>query len=140
MGNQIQQPGINDPLTIVVTVVIFLVVLIAIFIISKLKLPINKFKQISPSQTKSMIISKSVILIDLRKSNEYQEAHIDGALSMDNETLTNFINQTNKSSTIVCYCYKGISSKGACQKFFKSGFRNVYNLKGGFEAWRKAYM
>ena len=71
------------------------------------------------------------------KNKDYQESHIEGAMPLGNDTLNDFIAQTDRSTKIICYCYKGMSSKGYCDKLAKAGFRNVYNLKGGYDAWCK---
>ena len=82
-----------------------------------------------------MISEGSVIFIDARKNEDYQKSRIDGALSMESDALNNFIDQTDRSHNIICYCYKGISSKGLCKKLVRAGFKNIYNLKGGYDAW-----
>jgi len=102
-----------------------------------LKLPFKRSKQINASEARSMINEGNVIIIDARKSEDYQESHIEGALSMEDDTLNNFIDQTDRSNNIICYCYMGISSKGLCSKLTRAGFKNVYNLIGGYTAWRK---
>jgi len=102
-----------------------------------LTLPFKRSKQINAVQAKSMISKENVIVIDNRKNKDYNESHIDGALSLDESTLNHFINQTDKSKPIICYCYKGISSKGLCRKLTQAGFKNVYNLIGGYDAWNR---
>ena len=95
----------------------------------------NRFKQINVSEAKSMISEGSVIFIDARKNEDYQKSRIDGALSMEDDALNNFIDQTDRSHNIICYCYKGISSNGRCKKLVRAGFKNIYNLKSCYAAW-----
>ena len=35
------------------------------------------------------------------------------------------------------HCHHGIASKRAAQRFIELGFREVYNLAGGIDAWSK---
>jgi len=102
-----------------------------------LKLPFKRLKQIDVPTAKSLIREENVTLLDARKSGDYQKSHIEGARSIDGEALNDFIDQADKSKTILCYCYKGISSKGPCRRLIQAGFKKVYNLKGGFDAWCK---
>ena len=102
-----------------------------------LKLPFKKSKQINVAQARSMIKEKNAIIIDVRKNKDFQQSHVEGALSIEGNAFNNFIDQTDKSKPIICYCYKGISSKRFCGKLTRAGFKNVYNLKGGYDAWRK---
>jgi len=106
-------------------------------LIKIVRLLFQKYQQIDVSTAKSMINEGDVIVLDARKSKDHHESHIEGALSIESDALSDFIDQTDKSKTILCYCYKGISSKGSCRKLVQAGFKNVYNLKGGFEAWCK---
>lgn len=101
-----------------------------------LKLPFKQIKQISVSQAKSMIKDNNTIIIDARKNKDFKQSHVEGALSIEGNAFNNFIDQTDKSKLIICYCYKGISSKRFCGKLTQAGFKNVYNLKGGYDAWR----
>ena len=78
-----------------------------------------------------------VTIIDIRKNDDYRNAHIKGAFSLEGNAFNDFIHKADKSKTIICYCYKGISSKRSCRKLIKAGFHNVYNLKGGYNAWCK---
>lgn len=106
-------------------------------LIKIVKLLFKNYQQINVSQAKSMINEGGIIVIDARKSKDHHESHIEGALSMKKNVLSDFIDRTDKSRSIICYCYKGISSKGLCRKLVQAGFKNVYNLKGGFDAWCK---
>lgn len=42
------------------------------------------------------------------------------------------------STPIIVYCRSGRMSTAAAQSLASLGYRNVYNLQGGFEAWRQA--
>ena len=44
----------------------------------------------------------------------------------------------DKTIPIICYCYSGFSSKTACRNLEQTGYENVYNLRRGFPAWKRA--
>ena len=39
---------------------------------------------------------------------------------------------------IAFHCHHGIRSQEAAQQLLREGFRNVYNLKGGIDAWSQS--
>ncbi len=43
-----------------------------------------------------------------------------------------------RDATIAVYCRSGRMSREAAQALAELGYRRVYNLRGGFEAWRQA--
>jgi len=85
-----------------------------------------------------MINAGNVIVIDVRSPDVYQEQRIEGAILADKENWDQFVEGIDRSKQVICYCYKGISSKSFCNKLKKSGFDHVYNLQGGFDAWKKS--
>lgn len=84
-----------------------------------------------------MIGQGGITVIDIRKNRDYRISHIDGALNMEGGAVNDFINQADKSKPILCYCYKGVSSKAFCGKLEQAGFKNVYSLTGGYDAWTR---
>ena len=57
-------------------------------------------------------------------------------LSSSNNNFDKFVNSTDKSNTIIVYCYHGNSSQKAAQLLINFGFLNVYSLNGGYEEWK----
>jgi monothiol glutaredoxin len=41
----------------------------------------------------------------------------------------------DKTSAVVFHCHHGGRSRAAAERFVAEGFRNVYNLRGGIDAW-----
>ena len=41
----------------------------------------------------------------------------------------------DKDTPIVFQCHHGMRSRSAAEHFLTQGYRNVYNLTGGIEAW-----
>lgn len=90
-------------------------------------------------EAKSLIDSKKVVIVDIRDEAAFHEAHIPGAVHLTNKTAEEFVAKTDKSKTIICCCYHGISSRNAAAFLSAQGFENVHSLDGGFEAWRGVY-
>jgi len=84
-------------------------------------------------------IEKAVIL-DVRSPEEYRDGHLQSAVNMDwnGDNFDKQIQTLDKNSQVFVYCYGGGRSSSAAKELRKQGFKNVYDLKGGFEAWREA--
>ncbi len=101
------------------------------------------FIQISCTQTKSMSITEltsedveNAVLIDVRTPEEYAEGHLDNAVNI-NWYEEDFINQfktIEKDKTIYVYCKKGGRSASAAELLTSSGYKNVIDLLGGYDA------
>ncbi|MBQ0719752.1 MAG: thiosulfate sulfurtransferase GlpE [Gammaproteobacteria bacterium] len=93
------------------------------------------FQHLSVEQLKVMFDEREVILLDTRDEASYQAGHIDGALRLDERSVTGFVNETAKDSTVVVVCYHGHSSQSAANYLAGQGFSDVYSLDGGYTAW-----
>ncbi|MDD3315169.1 MAG: rhodanese-like domain-containing protein, partial [Syntrophaceticus sp.] len=78
-----------------------------------------------------------VILVDVRTQEEYDEKHIDGAILIPNETITDTEPEqlSDKDAEILVYCKSGNRSNQAAEKLADMGFSNVYNILGGISEW-----
>lgn len=94
------------------------------------------FKHINPAELSQLLAQQPVHVVDIRDANSYAAGHIKNAQLLDNQTVSNFINDTAKTETVVVCCYHGNSSKGAAQFFHEQGFQDVYSLDGGFEMFK----
>ena len=91
--------------------------------------------QISAVDLKAMIDSGApLLLIDVRTEEERATAMIDGSRLLD-KTYGDELLTLDRSTRIVFQCHHGIRSQGAAEHFQNEGFRNLYNLSGGIDAW-----
>lgn len=93
-------------------------------------------KQLSSEDANKLLSSDDVLILDIRDTNSYQEAHIKNAMHITMNELPRFCEETPKDKSIVVYCYHGISSQTVAAHLVKKGFQMVYSLVGGFESWR----
>lgn len=82
---------------------------------------------------------KTPILIDVRTPEEYREGTIPGAMSLnihseDFKRATEFL---PKEREIIVFCQSGDRSNEAFEMLNSLGFKNVSQLIGGYEFWRK---
>lgn len=75
-------------------------------------------------------------MVDVRDAMAYNQGHIEGAMLLDNQNIHPFMDQTDKATAVLIYCYHGNSSQSAAQFLADQGFQQVYSMDGGYEAWR----
>jgi rhodanese-related sulfurtransferase/uncharacterized membrane protein YedE/YeeE len=83
-----------------------------------------------------MARGEEVVVLDIRPEKFFQKGHVEGAISKD--SLPNGLKDMNKykDKLVVVVCGEGIISELFCIKMSKAGFRQIYNLKGGMDAWQ----
>jgi thiosulfate sulfurtransferase len=99
----------------------------------------NEVPQVQIQEAKKKFDEKQCMFVDIRDPGSYREAHIPGALHLDDANVQSFVENTDKDREVIVYCYHGNSSLGAAAYFLENGFKNVASMKGGFEAWRQVY-
>jgi rhodanese-related sulfurtransferase len=78
-------------------------------------------------------------LIDTRELYEHDEFNIGGTL-IPLADITKNLHQIEKEKPVVLYCCQGIRSQIAIQRLQeKFPFKNLINLIGGTEAWKKEF-
>jgi len=82
----------------------------------------------------------SVVLVDVRTQEEYDEGHLEGALLMDvkkDSFRSECLSKLDRSKKIAVYCRSGFRSKTAAHILNEAGF-DVVNLKAGYNGWTEA--
>ena len=89
---------------------------------------------------KQLIATKGEQLIDVRTSQEFEKYRIQSAKNMDfrNPDFRREIEKLDKTKPVLVYCLSGVRSKSAANVFKDAGFKNIYELDGGINAWSKA--
>ena len=78
-------------------------------------------------------------LIDVREVAEYALQNLGGTL-MPLSQLETFVAQIDRHKTVVVHCQSGVRSQKAIQLLQeKYGFQNLVNLKGGLNAYSRAF-
>jgi rhodanese-related sulfurtransferase len=94
-------------------------------------------QQIQPDAFVSKMKEPSVVVLDVRTPEEFGSGHIPGAVNVDyNNGFERAMEQRDKTATYLVYCQVGGRSSKASQWMVQHSFTNVYNLTGGFEAWK----
>ena len=79
-----------------------------------------------------------IIILDVRTSEEINAGYIPNSTFIDyyDKNFENKINLIDPSKKIYTLCKSGGRSVKAAEILSKNGFRNVYNLEGGFMRWK----
>lgn len=81
--------------------------------------------------------SPDALLIDVRTPQEYEQGHLDKALNIDyhGDDFDQKMAALDKSKPVFLYCKSGGRSGKTFHKLKKMGFKDVYDMKGGYTAW-----
>jgi len=97
----------------------------------------STYTTISGKEAKKMMDeNKDIIILDVRTREEYQEGHIEGAILIPDDEITEKAESmlTDKSETILVYCRSGRRSANASRELSDLGYINIYDF-GGINDW-----
>ena len=81
----------------------------------------------------------NAIIIDVRTEQEIDDGYIPEALHMDiyqGQLFMDKVQELDKDKSYYIYCRSGGRSAQACAIMNQLGFKNTYNLLGGFSEWQ----
>lgn len=80
------------------------------------------------------------VLLDVRETDEWNTARIEGASHLSKGVIEQEIEETypNMDRELVLYCNDGYRSALAADNVKRMGYHDVKSLKGGFRAWTQA--
>jgi monothiol glutaredoxin len=95
----------------------------------------SPIRQLSAPDLKALLESGTPFeLVDVRTDEERALATIDGSRLLD-QAYHDALLLRDRDTPIVFQCHHGIRSQHAAEYFRRQGFRNLYNLQGGIDAW-----
>ena len=97
------------------------------------------YKNITADDVKTELDKNSnIILLDVRTTQEYNQAHIPGCILIPLDELNNKATSElkDKNAKIIVYCRSGGRSATACSILTNLGYTNVYNMLGGIMGWK----
>ena len=94
------------------------------------------YKQLSHQDAERLMQEREIVIADVRDQDSYDSGHITNAVHLSVAALQGYCNRADKNKPVLVYCYHGISSQSVAQHLVEYGFKEVYSLIGGFEAWK----
>ncbi len=94
---------------------------------------------ISPRQLADrMALGEDLFLLDVRERPEFDLCHLDGAVLIPVGMIPNNRKRIPTDRPVVVYCHHGMRSANVVQYLHQQGgFKNLYNLEGGINAWAR---
>ena len=94
------------------------------------------YRNITAEEAKELMDNEDVIIVDVRRQDEYDAGHIEDAVLIPNETIENEAPEVieDRDAKILVYCRSGRRSKEASQKLLELGYTEVYDF-GGIIDW-----
>jgi phage shock protein E len=79
-------------------------------------------------------------ILDVRTAQEVASGTLPGAVNIDffAPDFTKQLGRLDKTKPVFVYCAVGGRSGKATQQLQQAGFKTVYNLTGGMQAWQQA--
>ncbi len=76
-----------------------------------------------------------VQFLDVREPHERMARSIPGTLHIPLGELPRRLHALDPRKPVIVHCKSGVRSAMACELLRQMGFREVYNLRGGIDAW-----
>lgn len=97
----------------------------------------NSYEQITPAEAKEIMDNENgYVILDVRTQEEYDEAHIDGAILIPDYEIADKAESVlkDKDQLLLVYCRSGRRSKNAASELVSLGYTNVKEF-GGIIDW-----
>ena len=102
-------------------------------------LPPEQVFFVTPEQINDWRDRDQAVIVDVREPNEWQEAHIPGAILMPLSTFDPGAIPDAKGKHLVFHCRSGRRCGLAAEKAVAAGFKGtIERMAGGFLAWSAA--
>ncbi len=98
----------------------------------------STIKQIDIDEARRMIDKPGTVLVDVRESDEWRQGHIPQAVAIPRGFLELRIEEKvpDHKTPVILQCASGTRSLLAARTLRELGYENVYNMTGGFNAWK----
>ena len=97
----------------------------------------NSYEQITPAEAKEIMDTQDgYVILDVRTQEEFDEAHIDGAILIPDYEIADKAESVlkDKDQLLLVYCRSGRRSKLAAEELVKLGYTDVKEF-GGIIDW-----
>ncbi len=94
----------------------------------------------SAALIQSSVENDDFVILDVRTKKEFEEGHLMNAVNLDffSKDFGDEVKKLDRSVTYLVYCRSGGRSKKTLNQMAAQGFREAYNMVGGFSLWKKS--
>lgn len=121
---------------IAVVTLTILVILLFGGIVGKCDTP--GYTDVNTERVKELLSSDfrdGLVLLDVRQPDEYEEGHIEGAISIPLGQLEGRLAEVDRSKAVLVICFSGFRSARAASTLVAAGFERVMNYARGMSSW-----
>lgn len=95
---------------------------------------------LSPDDFQKKISTAQGQILDVRTPQEFSQGHLTKAVNIDykNPAFREQIKSLDKNKPVLVYCLGGVRSASAAKILHENGFREVYDMQGGYMKWTAA--
>ena len=97
-------------------------------------------RQLAPSELADWLADSArtrPCLIDVREPWEHEHCHIEGSVLVPMNTVPGRLGEFDGDAPMVVICHHGARSFQVACFLEQNGFRQLYNLAGGVDAWAR---
>jgi rhodanese-related sulfurtransferase len=130
----------NKPISLRITIALFAIILIGSCTAQKDQNVISERMGVEDFEKKMNELDNEVLL-DVRTIAEYNAGHLANSKNVDfylKDVLNAQLNKMDKNIPVLVYCAVGGRSNNTRQLLADKGFKEVYELKPGFNGWSAA--
>jgi rhodanese-related sulfurtransferase len=100
----------------------------------------SNVKEVGTQNAIQLINRQNAVLLDVREAKEFEGGHLPNAVHIPLSELSSRGTELAKLTgrPVIAYCERGQRSRGAGGALAKLGFAEIYQLAGGFRAWKDA--
>src|SRR5258708_7814614 len=98
----------------------------------------SQIKSIDIDEARRMLEKPGTVLLDVREGDEWRQGHIPQAIGIPRGFLELRVEEKvpDHKTPVILQCAWGTRSRLAARSLRELGYENVYNLTGGFNAWK----
>ncbi|MCS6873996.1 MAG: rhodanese-like domain-containing protein [Pyrinomonadaceae bacterium] len=93
--------------------------------------------QVSPKEANEALSRNGAQLVDVRRKAEYESVHAKGAVNIPLHTLSKELGSLDPDKPTYVICQSGYRSSIGTSILENAGFKEIYNIVGGTNAWLK---
>jgi len=101
-------------------------------------------QRLTATEARTLIVNsyadERLVVLDVRTPEEFAEGHMGEAVNLDirSADFGKRLDRLDRSVPYLVYCGRGLRSAQAIARMQLAGFRELYDLTGGLEAWLAA--
>jgi sulfur-carrier protein adenylyltransferase/sulfurtransferase len=95
-------------------------------------------KQVGAEEARDLMKKSGAVIVDVRESDEWRQGHIPEAVFIPRGFLELRVEDKvpDHKAPVIVQCASGTRSLLAARTLREMGYENLYNLNGGFNAWK----